>query len=309
MSRVLRHPLFVIALLAVALAAAVLAERRHRFVERAWFEASQFAVGEEARAAAVWLPDYRAVIQHLPLAGIVSDLSALTYDPDRNVLLSLTNKRTELIELTLDGDVLRRIPLVGFGDPEALEYIAPGTFVITEERNQQLHKVHLDELTQHIEADQGERLSLSLDVRDNKGLEGSAFDVRSGRLFVAKERDPLRILEIDGFAQTGTFGLDLHVKGNPARDAGLFLGDLSSLAIDPRTGHLLALSDESRMLLELGEDGEPLSALSLEAGRHGLETAIPQAEGVAMDRDGNIYVISEPNLFYKFSKAPSAEDA
>lgn len=309
MSRVLRHPLLIVVLLAAGLAAAVLAEQRHRFVERAWFEAMQVTVSEKARAAAVWLPDYHAVIQHMPLAGIVSDLSALTYDPDRNLLLSLTNKRSELIELSLDGDVLRRIPLIGFGDPEALEYIAPGTFVITEERNQRLHKVQLDGLTERISADQGEQLSLSLDPRDNKGFEGSAFDLQSGRLFIAKERDPLRIVEIDGFSESGRFGLDLHVRGNSARDAGLFLGDLSSLAIDPRTGHLLALSDESRMLLELGDDGAPLSALSLEAGRNGLQSSVPQAEGVAMDSDGNIYVISEPNLFYKFSKTPAAEGA
>ncbi len=33
--------------------------------------------------------------------------------------------------------------------------------------------------------------------------------------------------------------------------------DLSSLAIDPRSGHLLLLSDESRLLLELDLDGQP----------------------------------------------------
>ena len=36
----------------------------------------------------------------------------------------------------------------------------------------------------------------------------------------------------------------------PRRDARLFVRDLSSLQFDERTGHLLALSDESRLLLE-----------------------------------------------------------
>ena len=79
----------------------------------------------------------------------------------------------------------------------------------------------------------------------------------------------------------------------------LFVRDMSSLAIDPRTGHMLVLSDESRLLVELDEHGETVSYISLVRG---FKKSINQAEGVAIDEHGTIYLVSEPNLFYVFKK-------
>ena len=74
------------------------------------------------------------------------------------------------------------------------------------------------------------------------------------------------------------------------------------MQFDERSGHLLALSDESRLVLELDVDGCPISSLSLIKGQHGLRKSVPQAEGIAMDDEGTVYVVSEPNLFYVFKK-------
>ena len=94
----------------------------------------------------------------------------------------------------------------------------------------------------------------------------------------------------------------MHVINNPKRDAGMFVRDLSSLQYDERSGHLLALSDESRLIIELDVDGRPLSTMSISGGRQGLQKTVPQAEGIAMDDDGTLYLVSEPNLFYVFKK-------
>lgn len=289
---------------AALLAAAVLAGQEFRLFERAWFNVQQWYGAETLRRDALWLPDYRVVVEARPLAGL-DDLSGLTFDASRGTLFSITNARPEVIELSTDGEVLRRIPLAGFGDPEAIEYLSPGRFVITDERDQRLVVVRIDERTTQLDAAHAEQLSLGLGLNGNKGFEGLAYDARTQRLFVAKERDPLRIYEIAGFPH-GNPGkpMAVRLRDDPERDARLFVRDLSSLSFDTQRGHLLALSDESRLLLELDIDGRPLSSLSLLAGRHGLRETVPQAEGVTTDDAGNLYIISEPNLFYVFRKAP-----
>jgi len=277
------------------------AGQQWRVFERGWFAVQEWRHAAEWRERSLWLPDYQVVIEAQPIAGLEDDVSALTYDPDRRSLFSVTNQKAELIELSLDGRVLRRIPLVGFGDAEAVEYIGPGTYVISDERAQRLFKVHVDERTRWLDAADSEQLSLGLGLNGNKGFEGLAYDSQGRRLFVAKERDPLRILEITGFPSAEQ-RLNLHVADDLKRDRRLFVRDLSSLQFDERSGHLLALSDESRLVVELDVDGRPISTLSLLRGMHGLKRSVPQAEGLAMDEAGDLYLVSEPNLFYRFTK-------
>ena len=53
---------------------------------------------------------------------------------------------------------------------------------------------------------------------------------------------------------------------------------------------------------ELDEQGQQVSFMTLLGGFNGLQDTIPRAEGVAMDDKGNLYMVSEPALFYRFSK-------
>jgi len=39
-------------------------------------------------------------------------------------------------------------------------------------------------------------------------------------------------------------------------------------------------------------------------GFHGLQRKVPQPEGLAVGPNGAIYVLSEPNLFYRFERPP-----
>jgi uncharacterized protein YjiK len=301
MRRLARPKPLILVLLMIVLIALIAIGQYLRLFERAWF--NLHTLWQPVSSEAIGLDQYRVTIEARPIEGLDDDVSALTYDPVRKSLFTVTNKNSELIELSLEGKILRRIALVGFGDPEAVEYISADTYVITDERQQRLIKIHLEAGTTFLDAEDAEQMTLGVHMSGNKGFEGLAYDSVGKRLFVAKERDPMLIYEVHGFPHfkpDKTYAV--HVINNPKRDAGMFVRDLSSLQYDERSGHLLALSDESRLIIELDVDGRPLSTMSISGGRQGLQKTVPQAEGIAMDDDGTLYLVSEPNLFYVFKK-------
>jgi len=130
----------------------------------------------------------------------------------------------------------------------------------------------------------------------NKAFEALAWDPRNQQLILGEERPAAMFT-------WKSDGSDL-LKGDKQKvvSNALDLRNLSSLTIEPRTGHTLALSADSHMLLELNENGEKVSFMTLLGGFNGLKDTIPRAEGVALDEEGNLYIVSEPNLFYSFKK-------
>jgi uncharacterized protein YjiK len=295
----LRHRLLTLLLLGSAVVAIGLQDRDSA-APGTWPWEAQASVGRPA--VRVGLADYQVQVEAQPISGVASDVSGLTYDPDRRSLFAITNKRTEIIELSLQGEVLRRLPVSGLEDPEAIEYVAPGIYMVADERTQTLVELHIDETTMAIDAKSARRLSIGIERNGNRGFEGLAYDRAGDRLFVAKEKKPLRIYEVKGFVtRAGSSDRQLHIGNNAQRDADLSLRDLSSLHFHAPSRHLLLLSDESHLILELDAQGNKLSQLDLRKGRHGLAKSVPQAEGLTMDDAGRLYVVSEPNLFYVFA--------
>ncbi|MBA1186100.1 SdiA-regulated domain-containing protein [Stutzerimonas nitrititolerans] len=244
-----------------------------------WNERS---VSPEQRAAGIWLPDYELALE-TTLAGLEEDeTSGLSWSPLTGTLFTVTGQNPQLVEFTPAGVVLRRIHLSGFADPEAVEVLDDGRLAIFDERRRLVAVFRLEPGVESVELDDLAHYDLGFPDAGNKGFEGLAWDPHGQRLLLAKERDPL-----------GLFAL----PNQP-----LLVRDLSSLAIDPRSGHMLMLSDESRLLVELDLQGEPRSFISLFGDLNGLVQGIDQAEGVAMDGEGNIYVVGEPNRFFVFSR-------
>jgi uncharacterized protein YjiK len=301
MRRFARPKPLILILSVISLIVLIVIGQYMRLFERAWF--NLHTLWQPMSTQSIGLDQYQVEIEGRVIEGLNDDVSALTFDPVRKSLFTVTNKNSELIELSLDGKILRRVSLIGFGDPEAVEFISDDTYVITDESQQRLIKIHLEPGVAFLDAADAEQMTLGVHMSGNKGFEGLAYDSVGKRLFVAKERDPMLIYEVHGFPHFNPEkSYAVHVINNPKRDAGMFVRDLSSLQYDERSGHLLALSDESRLILELDVDGRPLSTMSISGGRQGLKKTVPQAEGIAMDDDGTLYMVSEPNLFYVFKK-------
>lgn len=269
-----------------------------RLDERArfWLEEGRRSVAEQQ--ASIWLPGYRVVVQGRALAGLARDeTSGLSYNPASDTLFTVTGRNPQLVELSLAGEVLRRIPLTGFSDPEGVEVISGGRLAIIDERRRSLTVLTVDDDTRSLDAGDYPSFDLGFADSGNKGFEGIAWDSLNQRLLLGKERGPLGLFSLPFTGEDGTAGT---LQTLPSKRA--FVRDISSLSFDARTGHSLVLSDESRLLLELDGQGRPVSFISLIGGLNGLHRSIKQAEGVTMDAAGNIYIVGEPNLLYVFSK-------
>ncbi|WP_024694428.1 SdiA-regulated domain-containing protein [Pseudomonas syringae] len=249
------------------------------------------------RSASIWLPDYQVAIDAKALPGMEKDeASDLSYSPVTKTLFAVMGKNPFLVELTLEGDVLRKIPLVGWSNPEGVAVMNDGLIAITDERQHQLTIVKVAADTETLNIADFPKYELGKSENQNKGFEGIAWDPRRQQLILGEER-PAALFT---WKSDGSNVLKGDKQKLPSRS--LDMRNLSSLSIDPRTGHMLALSADSHLLLEVDEQGKQVSFMTLLGGMNGLKETIPRAEGVALDEAGTLYMVSEPNLFYSFRK-------
>ena len=249
------------------------------------------------RNASVWLPDYVVDIDAKLLPGMEKDeASDLSYNPATKTLFSVMGKNPFLVELTLKGDVLRKIPLVGWSNPEAVAVLENGFMAIGDERQHHLTIVKVTPETSTLNIADFKQYDLGPSKDQNKAFEAVAWDPQRQQLLLGEERPP-------ALFTWKSDGSDV-LKGDKLKvvTSALDVRNLSSLTVEPRTGHTLALSADSHLLLELDEKGEQVSFMTLLGGFNGLKDTIPRAEGVAFDESGTLYIVSEPNLFYSFKK-------
>ncbi|MAG66372.1 SdiA-regulated domain-containing protein [Pseudomonas abyssi] len=254
--------------------------------------------------SALSLQDFRVTLPAVVVAGIGDDLSGITHDGDHDRLLAITNSGPEqLLVLDRQGSLLAQHALIGFKDTEDLAWLGDGLLAIVEERVHRISILPLPSGDAPLRRADARQLTLGIGVSDdNKGFEGIAYDRSRDLLYLVKERDPQRLYRVAGLRSTLQGDLQLDVQDLTAwiDDAGVS-SDLSAITVEPRSGHLVLLSDESRLLFELGPQGQLLSQRSLGRGV-GLQEPMPQPEGVILDDRGELFVVSEPNLFYRLAR-------
>ncbi len=250
------------------------------------------------------LSEYRATIDALPVKGLVQNASGLSFNHASGTLFTVINRPPQVAEISTDGRLLRLMPLEGLRDPEGITHVRDDLFVIADERTSRLHWVRIPPDAQTVSVAEGTSFLMDLDPIRNLGFEGVSWDDLRSTLYIAKEKWPLRVMTVRGLDHQGRpSGGSLEVaEWKPSGLSALFVSDLSSLTVHEPTGSILLLSDESAMVLEYAADGTPVGMLPLWRGFHGLARKVPQPEGLAVGPDGAVYVMSEPNLFYRFAR-------
>lgn len=257
--------------------------------------------------SSLWLPGYRVTVEGLPIQGLSRNTSGLTFNSETGTLFTVINRPPQIAELTTDGRLLRVIELEGAKDPEGITYVRGDTYVISDEDSHSMYWVKIQPETTRVSIAGQSSLGIRIDSVHNSSFEGVSWDSEQDRLFVVKEKLPLRVLVIRGldvFNESTGFNIDIS-EWKSSSAASLFMSDLSSLTLHEPTGHLLLLSDESALVVEYAPDGQPIGMLPLWRGFNGLQRKVPQPEGLAVGPDNAIYVLSEPNLFYRFERTSS----
>jgi uncharacterized protein YjiK len=266
-----------------------------------WIKTSWHEDAWEHRS--LWLPEYRVAIDAKPVVGVTNNFSGLSYDDERDQIWAVVNNPEQLLRLSPDGELLGRYPLSGFEDVEGVTYLGDGVLLLAEERQHSLVAVKVPDQPGALFREDGRALTLGIGLGGNQGFEGLGYDRAGDRLFLVKEHSPRKLYEIHGLKSSlaGNFNLNI-IDRQDWIDQTTFATDLSSVHYDERTGHLVLLSDESQLLIELDTEGKLISFRSLLSGFAGLADSVPQAEGVTFDDRGNLYLASEPNLFYRFER-------
>ena len=258
-----------------------------------------------------WFDDYYVEIENRVIKPLeIPEMSGLTWHEPTNTLFTVTGKHSKIAQLSLEGEMLRSIDLIGAGNSEGITALPDGRFAIVSERSCILYIFAIPDDADSIDfADQ--TLVKAVDLAEhhphlllpaNKGLEGIAWDEKNHRFLMAKEKRPAAIFELPYNLQDDTYGEFKMVASD-----NLFIRDLSGLAIDPQTGNLLALSHESALVLVLNDAFEVINFMSFTAGVNGISKRIQQAEGIAMDGQGTLYVVGEPAVFYSFKEKAGSQ--
>jgi uncharacterized protein YjiK len=287
----------------------------------ALFAQSALAAPAEAALTGVDLSTYKRVGRHnlpeptrttAPAGNLLAqEASGVTYDPDTDSLYIVGDGGTSVTQVSKTGALIDTMTLAAgsspqgttFYDTEGITYIGNGEFVMTEERDRQLVRFTYAAGTTLTREDV-DTVKLGTTI-GNVGLEGLTDDPTSGDFIVVKEADPESIFQtgIDWDAGTATNGSPTATESTNLFDPALLgLGDLSEVfalsnlstlsGVD--ASHLLILSQESGKVVNVDRSGTVFSSLTLVSDPDNPLSIPDQThEGMTMDDDGNLYVVSE----------------
>jgi uncharacterized protein YjiK len=242
---------------------------------------------------------------------LAQEASAVTYDWDTDSLFVVGDGGTSVVQVSKTGALINSMTLAQgtspqgteFYDTEGIAYVGNGKFVLTEERDRKANLfTYVPNTTLTRAAVQTVKLGTTV---GNIGIEGLTNDPQTGGYIFVKEATP------EGIFQTGIdFAAGTATNGSPTTEnsvnlfdpalAGLAdfsdvfaLSNLTTLTGADKT-HLLILSQEAGKIVNVDRTGVVSSSLTIAGDANNPLTVPNQShEGLAMDNDGKLYVVSE----------------
>ena len=240
------------------------------------------------------------IVKQKTINEIEKNLSGITYNNTTDTLFAITNSPRRIYELNKKGEVLRVIKLKGFKDTEDLTHIKDNLFAILDEGKSGFYIVHIDKNTQTIDISQSQK-EFSLDLRKfkNFGLEGISYDVKNDIFYLINERFPKKVVKVQGFFTNEVAKVEMEEK---LMKSNFFLSDLSAIHYDEYRDKFYILSDESRLLAKIDNEMNFKKYLDLDISKQMKKMKNP--EGFTKDKDGNLFIVGEPNIFLSFIIKP-----
>ena len=243
---------------------------------------------------------------------LCQEASGVTYNWDTDTLFIVGDGSTSIVQVSKTGVLINTMTLAQgaspqgteFYDTEGITYIGNGQFVMSEERDRQLVKftyVAGGTLTRS----NTQTVKLGTFV-NNTGTEGLSYDPITNGFIVLKEITPMGIFQtgVDFTAGTATNGSATTVDSINLFDPSLLpvtdvadvfaLSNIPALSTNVLYPNLLVLSQESAKIVNVNRSGVISSTLNIASDLgNPLDLPNQQHEGLTMDRDYKLYVVSE----------------
>jgi len=243
---------------------------------------------------------------------LAQEVSGITYNWDTDTLFLVGDGSTAIVQVSKTGQLIDTMTLAQgsspqgteFYDTEGITYIGGGQFVICEERDRKLVKfTYVAGTTLVRSATQTVTIGTPI---GNIGTEGLSYDPLTNGFVVLKEISPMGIFQtgIDFAAGTTTNGSATTLNSVNLFDPALLgvtdvadvfaMSNLPALNGLPLYNNLLVLSQENAKVVNVDRNGVIASTLTIVSDLgNPLDVASQQHEGLTMDRDGTLYIVSE----------------
>lgn len=195
----------------------------------------------------------------------VPEPSGLCFDNITNSLWTVSDSTGKIYNLKLNGELIREISLSGSLDLEGVCLNFSGNFLfVVNEQIREIIKVSLSGTT--------ESRKQILEGNDNIGLEGICTNPANGHFFVVKEKSPGMLIELSS-------GLNILNQKEIT-----FADDFSGMTWDTNNNQLIIISHLSEKIFFYNIDYGVTKSFDIN---------IVQAEGIAIDNNSIIYIVSD----------------